>query len=111
MVAAVLSAQGAVTVVAANAREAFAAVERQPPDVLVSDIGMPDEDGYALLRRIRAVAAVPALALTAHASAQDAQTAEQAGFEAYLAKPVAPIKLIEAVVGLAGSVHQTRKPG
>jgi signal transduction histidine kinase/CheY-like chemotaxis protein len=109
LVAAILSAQGAITTLAASAEEGFLAVERGHPDVLVSDIGMPDEDGYALLRRVRAVAAVPALALTAHASAQDVQTAEQAGFEGYLAKPVAPGKLIDAVVELAGVVRKADK--
>jgi CheY-like chemotaxis protein len=91
--------------VAATAAEAFSAIEGDRPDVLVSDIQMPDEDGYALLRRVRTLARVPALALTAHASAQDARTAEQAGFDAYLAKPVAPTKLIEVVAALVGPVR------
>jgi signal transduction histidine kinase len=102
LVATVLRGQGAVTVVASSAAEAFAAVVEARPDVLVSDIGMPDEDGYALLRRVRAVASLPALALTAYAGLDDARQAEVAGFDRHLAKPIAPALLVDAVARLAG---------
>jgi PAS domain S-box-containing protein len=77
-------------------------------DVLVSDIGMPVEDGYTLMRRIierareRGVAPLPALALTAYARAEDRDAALDAGFDAHVAKPVAPAELVAAVAKLAG---------
>ncbi len=102
-----LEAQGARVTMAASAAEAMRAVERAWPDVLVSDIGMPEEDGYALLRKIRALAAtreqeLPALALTAYAGVADVRMAELAGFQRHLAKPVSPGALIAAVADLAG---------
>jgi CheY-like chemotaxis protein len=102
MVATILREQGAHAVVAGSAAEALHEVEQARPDVLVSDIGMPEEDGYALLRRVRAFAAVPALALTAYAGPEDARMAALAGFERYLAKPVVPPRLIDEVARLAG---------
>jgi CheY-like chemotaxis protein len=76
-------------------------------DVIVSDIGMPLEDGYALMRRIverageRGVAPPPAIALTAYARKEDRDAALDAGFDAHVAKPVAPAELVEAVAKLA----------
>jgi signal transduction histidine kinase/ActR/RegA family two-component response regulator len=72
---------------------ALAAIERHPPDILVSDIGMPNEDGYALIRRLRSDPALkadrlPAIAVTAYASMSDAMAAETAGFDAHVAKPI-----------------------
>ena len=72
------------------------------PDVLVSDIGMPDEDGYSLIRRVRQMPAdatrkLPAIALTAYARQQDAEAAIGAGFDCHLPKPVAPAELIKAI--------------
>src|SRR6202034_2449486 len=78
MVASVLREQGAIVTVADGAVEAFRAVLEEKPDVLVSDIGMPDEDGYALLQRVHAVTSVPALALTAYAGPEDKRLAELA---------------------------------
>ena len=80
---------------AASAAEALAALRRHRPDVLVCDIGMPGEDGYALLSRVRALAAeegglVPAVALTAYARADDRRRALAAGYQVHLAKPVDP---------------------
>jgi PAS domain S-box-containing protein len=78
-------------------------------DVLVSDIGMPVEDGYTLMRRIverareRGSARLPALALTAYARREDHDAALAAGFDAHIAKPVAPAELVEAVAKLASS--------
>ena len=102
MIASVLRDQGASVRVAESAVEAFRAVEEERPDVLVSDIGMPEEDGYALLQRVHAVMAVPALALTAYAGPEDKKQAELAGFEMHMAKPVAPARLVAAVARLAG---------
>ena len=76
------------------------------PDVLVSDIGMPDEDGYALIRKVRAREGggkrLPAVALTAYARRQDSERALAAGYQAHLAKPVDPDTLIGAVARAAG---------
>lgn len=97
---------GADVVVAASASEAILALEAGCPDVLVSDIGMPERDGYSLLREIRALpppaGSIAAIALTAYASPEDAERALDAGFWAHIAKPAAPDALIEAALALAG---------
>jgi signal transduction histidine kinase len=93
---------GALVEGVASAREAVDRVSMRRPDVLVSDIGMPDEDGYSLIRRVRQMPAdaakkLPAIALTAYARRQDAEAALGAGFDCHLAKPVAPAELIKAI--------------
>jgi hypothetical protein len=102
LIASILQGQGATVVTAGSAAEALRAFTVAAPEVLLSDIGMPDEDGYALLRRVRARSAVPAVALTAYAGTEDARMAELAGFDRYLAKPVVPEQLIDAVARLSG---------
>ncbi len=77
------------------------------PDVLLSDIGMPGEDGYSLIRMVRARGPgrggdLPAAALTAYARAEDRVRALEAGYQTHLAKPVAPAELVAAVGRLAG---------
>jgi CheY-like chemotaxis protein len=75
--------------------------------VLVSDIGMPGEDGYSLIKRVRQLtpsAPVPAAALTAYASASDRAQALLAGYQAHIAKPFEPTELIATVAGLAKGV-------
>ena len=74
-------------------------------DVLIADIGMPGEDGYALIRRVRALSAphlasIPAAALTAFARAEDRQQALQAGFQMHLTKPIDARSLVAAVANL-----------
>lgn len=101
-----LEMQGANVVAASNGADAAMALELAPPDVLISDIGMPDEDGNELLRRIRSRpakrgGAVPAIALTAYASRDDRSRSLEAGFNDYLTKPVAPEELVAAVSRLA----------
>jgi signal transduction histidine kinase/ActR/RegA family two-component response regulator len=96
---------GAIVATAATASQAFDLVRSRHVDVLVADIGMPDEDGYSLIRRIRAMAqpeaaSVPAAALTALARREDRQQALQAGFQLHLAKPVDPAALMAAVLSL-----------
>ena len=76
-------------------------------DVLVSDVGMPGEDGYALIRRVRALGKanggdIPAIALTAYARAEDRVRAIAAGFQMHVAKPVEPVELVTMVAGAAG---------
>jgi PAS domain S-box-containing protein len=77
------------------------------PDLLVSDIGMPGEDGYVLISKIRALAAevggqIPAIALTAFASSQDRQKALSSGFQMHVAKPVEPVELARVVARTLG---------
>jgi signal transduction histidine kinase/ActR/RegA family two-component response regulator len=101
----VLESQGAVVTVAASAADALASLERSMPDVLLSDIAMPGESGYDLMRKIVAReggSALPAAALSAYAQGQDRQAALAAGFQMQLAKPVDAETLIAAVAALAG---------
>jgi len=94
----VLESVGARVTAAANAHEALNA--RGPFDIILSDVGMPEMDGYALLQRIReqpAAAALPALALTAYARSEDAERARLAGYQEHIAKPVDAAALIDAV--------------
>jgi PAS domain S-box-containing protein len=107
LLAAALGHSGAEVDSAASAGEAMAALRRRRPDVLVCDIGMPGEDGYALLERVRALAAedgglVPAIALTAYARSDDRRRALAAGFQIPLSRPVDPDELISAVARMAG---------
>ena len=102
-----LTQHGAAVVTAGSAAEAVAAIERAVPDVVVSDIEMPGEDGYALIRRIRGLpptrgGLVPAAALTAYARSEDRVTALKMGFQIHMAKPVDPVELAVVVSSLAG---------
>ncbi|MBW4492914.1 MAG: PAS domain S-box protein [Oscillatoria princeps RMCB-10] len=97
---------GAVQVVA-SAGEAIEAIAQSHPDILVSDIAMPGEDGYWLIRKVRALESqggrhILAVALTAYARASDVREALAAGFELHLPKPVDPAQLIAAIAKLAG---------
>ena len=90
---------------AANAREALDAIAREVPDVLVSDLGMPDIDGFELLARVQALGPdrggrVPAVALTAFARSEDRLKALEAGFRAHISKPVEPSELIATVASM-----------
>jgi PAS domain S-box-containing protein len=93
---------GADITLAASATEALESLRQTQPDVLLSDIGMPELDGYALLQRIRALRpeaeSLPVIALTAYASEDNRQQAQAAGFQQHLAKPVAPDALIAAIL-------------
>ena len=90
---------------AASAVEALRVLQAWRPDVLVSDIEMPGEDGYLLIRKVRAAgnggAPIPAVALTAHARAEDRIRALAAGFNAHVAKPVEPQELVTVIASLA----------
>lgn len=101
-----LQSFGAEVHAAGSVSEALSGFEGFRPDVLVSDIAMPGEDGYSLIAKIRKMsskwAQTPALALTAYAGAQDIQRAHLAGFQAHMAKPVDGDKLARAVAALAG---------
>lgn len=106
MIVAVLSHCGADVRDAGSVAEAFEFVTTWMPDVLVSDIGMPDEDGYSLMRRIQELnlngIALPALALTAYASLEDRARALAAGFQMHTSKPIEPVELVAIVASLAG---------
>lgn len=96
----------AIVVVAASAAQALELVQTLLPDVLISDIGMPGEDGYSLVRRVRALppergGQTPAIALTAYARAEDRVKALRAGFQHHVSKPVEPAELIAMVANLA----------
>jgi CheY-like chemotaxis protein/nitrogen-specific signal transduction histidine kinase len=102
---AVLERAGAVVRTAASAAEAMAAFPRFTPHVLVSDVGMPGEDGYTLMQRIRALGGpgggdIPSIALTAYARAEDKTRALTSGFTAHIGKPVQPQVLLEALTRL-----------
>lgn len=92
---------------AASADEAFEAIAQSKPDILISDISMPDEDGYSLIARVRTLEAkqerqMPAVALTAFAREEDCTRALAAGFQMHLSKPVEPGELVAVVADLAG---------
>lgn len=96
-----LESHGSVVTEAATAGEALELYERTRPHVLISDVGLPEIDGYELLRLIRERVAgnggIPAIALTAYAGSQDRMRALHAGYQAHLAKPVEPNELIATV--------------
>jgi signal transduction histidine kinase/CheY-like chemotaxis protein len=108
LVRTVLENYGATVTCAASAVEAIRALDRRVPDVVISDIAMAGEDGYSLVRRIRArpTAAgggVPAIALTAYASASDHTKALEAGYDAHVAKPFEPSAIASLVRKLTGT--------
>ena len=103
---AVLGSRGAEVSAAGSAREALELFETLRPAVLVSDIGMPGEDGYDLIRKVRALPAerggrTPAVALTAYAGAEDRARAFLAGYQVHVPKPVEPKELMGVVASLA----------
>jgi PAS domain S-box-containing protein len=98
----ILQQNGMVVTTAASAREAFDLVERLKPDVLLSDVAMPGEDGLSLIRRVRllppgAGGLIPAAAISAYAGAGDRQRALLAGFQHHMAKPVDPAQLLALI--------------
>ncbi|HYG82560.1 MAG TPA: response regulator, partial [Pyrinomonadaceae bacterium] len=106
-VAATLRERGAEVAAASSVAEAMTALERLRPDVLVADIAMPGEDGYSLIRRVRALdpsrgGNTPAAALTAYASSEDRRRVLLSGFQIHLPKPIEPGELAAVVASLAG---------
>jgi CheY-like chemotaxis protein len=101
----ILTEYGADAQTAGSAAEALELLQWYKPDVLVSDLAMPDEDGYALLSQIRALDAehgkqIPAVALTAYVRVEDRTRALSAGFNMFVPKPVEPQELITAIANL-----------
>jgi signal transduction histidine kinase len=112
MIAAALAENGAEVITACSCAGALAVLEGAPsdghPHVLVSDIGMPGEDGYALLLKVRALDAgrggrIPAIAITGYASPEDRDRILSAGYRLFLPKPIDPVALAAAVAGIVGS--------
>lgn len=103
----VLTDCGADVFTAGGAGEALLLVEKERPDVVVSDIGMPDVDGFEFLKRMRALGPgaggrVPAIALTAFARSEDRTRALHAGFQVHVSKPVEPSELVATVASVVG---------
>ena len=109
VVAAHLERHQALVLTAASAGDALALVQRERIDVLLADIAMPNEDGYTLIRKVRALpapaAAIPAAALTAFVRDEDRRQALGAGFQVHLAKPIDPHALVDAVARLGHRSH------
>jgi CheY-like chemotaxis protein len=102
----VLEDCGARVFLAASAEEGLEILRRERPDMIISDIGMPDVDGYDFIRRVRALpeqegGRTPAAALTAFARAEDRTKALRAGYQTHVAKPVEPTELTAVVASLA----------
>jgi PAS domain S-box-containing protein len=96
---------GAEVLVAGSAKEALTAIEKARPEILISDIGMPDEDGYELIQKIRALPAerggkTPAIALTAYARTEDRLRALRAGYQMHVPKPVELAELVAVITSL-----------
>ncbi len=110
-----LSLYGADVVAVSSAADAMSQLEKTLPDVIVSDIGLPDEDGLALIRRVRTLppahgGRVPAVAVTAFTLSDDAEEATRAGFQRHFRKPVETQELFAAVAAVAerGRVERRR---
>jgi signal transduction histidine kinase len=106
----VLTERGAEVATAASVADAVRCLEGARFDILISDIGMPDEDGYQLIQRVRSMSAgqggdIPALALTAYARVEDQEKALESGFDLHLTKPIDTVQLIEAVSTLADAAR------
>ncbi len=107
LLAVVLESCGSKVIFAGSATEALDALKRLKPDLLISDIEMPGEDGYSLISNVRALkpeegGQTPAIALTAHARLEDRMRSLSAGFQMHVAKPVEPAELVVVIASLAG---------
>jgi signal transduction histidine kinase/DNA-binding response OmpR family regulator len=114
IIAAALRHAGATVATANSAAEAFRSLDAAQPDLLVSDIAMPEMDGYSLIRQIRRRPAghrgdIPAIALTAYARKEDRANALSAGYQAHLAKPIDQLELINCIAQLASGL-KSRAP-
>ena len=107
LITAILTRCGSEVRCSESAAEALQAFREWKPDLLVSDIGMPKEDGYSLIRKLRKMKAkwakeIPAVALTAYATVEDRTRALDAGFQVHVAKPIEPEALVRSIAGAAG---------
>ena len=103
-------------ITAASAAEAMPILETRRLDVLVSDIGMPEVDGYEFVRQVRLLkqekgGKIPAIALTAFARSEDRTRALMSGYQVHVSKPVEPAELVATVASVAGLMrHQSTDP-
>jgi signal transduction histidine kinase/ActR/RegA family two-component response regulator len=109
----VLTQAGASVKAVASVREALQLLDVERPDALVSDIGLPDEDGYGLIRRVRQYEAehggfLPAVALTGYARAEDQARSLAAGFQAHVPKPVEPVELASAIAAITHHLRDSK---
>jgi CheY-like chemotaxis protein len=108
MLVAVLEHSGAMVSAAGSSAEALSVLEKERPHVLITDIGLPDEDGFGLLKRIRALPSsrggdIPSIALTGYGSDADRAMSREMGFQAHLTKPVAFEEMVATVARLLRS--------
>ena len=117
MLTRVLQDAGAMVTAAAGVNEALEALKamQPPPGLLISDLGMPERDGFDLIRAVRqaghTVEQLPALALTAYASRDDERRALLAGFQVHVSKPVDPQELVGVLAVLAGRGKARKRTG
>ncbi|MFN6487374.1 MULTISPECIES: ATP-binding protein [unclassified Nostoc] len=107
LVSFILQQHGALVTEVASVAQVWSALESRMPHILISDLGMPEEDGYSLIRRIRALPVekggrMPAIALSAYAKEEDRRRALLTGFQMYLSKPFDPLELVVMVASLSG---------
>lgn len=116
MLTVALTGSGAEVKTAVSAAEGLSELQLYKPDVLVSDIAMPGEDGYSLIKKVRALpveegGAIPAVALTALVRGEDRTRALETGFQMFVPKPVEPVELIAAIADIADNANRIeRKP-
>ena len=108
----VLRECGSEVITSGSAAEALVALEQHKPDILISDLGMPDEDGYSLISKIRALPSerggqIPAAALTAYARAEDRMRVLRSGFQFHLPKPVDSAELVTVIASLSGRAFRS----
>jgi CheY-like chemotaxis protein/two-component sensor histidine kinase len=106
----ILEQYGAEVLTAPSTREGLKILDHWQPDALVSDLAMPGQDGYELIRQLRSRGAkrggnIPAVALSAYTRSEDRQRALSAGFQTHVSKPVDPEELVSVVANLAGLIH------
>ena len=112
LISEVLKECGSEVILSRSVAEALEALERHRPDILISDLGMPDEDGYSLISKIRSLppergGQIPAAALTAYARAEDRMRVLRSGFQFHLPKPVDSAELVTVVASLAGRAYKS----
>ena len=111
VLAILLDKAGAEVVTSSSVAEALRELDGWKPDIVVADIGMPDEDGYSLIRKIRSLSSgqsrrIPVIALTAYAGPEDAQRVLAAGFQSHMVKPVVPHELIAEVASFVRRIDR-----
>ena len=116
LISMILEDAGATVFVASTVATAMTALEEHPPDVAVSDLAMPGEDGYAFADRVRAAKSeatrrVPLVAMTAYARAEDRRRVLAAGFDRHVAKPIEPEELVETLAAVIAGRGEQREQG